>query len=86
MIFKSALTGGTHERAMTDFRRVTRDEFFAKMMRLDVNPQIVNSTYPYTSDWKLHRQPGQPVVGRCSGELRGGVVVKSYYLDDGRAL
>ena len=43
------------------FREVSKDAFFARILPLDVNPQIQPGPWPYTSLWKL--RSGQ-VVGK----------------------
>ena len=67
---------------MTALRQVTREEFFAPIYAkgLDVHPSIVTAHYPYTSEWRFHRQFGTPLFGKTVGRIEGGLAVKDYYL------
>lgn len=63
---------------MTEFREVTKDEFFAHIGPRDVHPRIVSAKWPYTAEWEL--RPGRTVVGRTTGRVERGAEVKSYWI------
>ena len=59
--------------------KVSRDEFFKAVARMNVHPQIVTN-YPYTADWRLQSEPMRQPVGRTVDRVDGGSIVTDYYL------
>lgn len=55
-------------------KQVSRNEFFAAVAAStrDIHPSIVSAKYPYTSEWKFHRELGQPLFGKSVGRKDGG--------------
>lgn len=51
------------------FRMVSYDEFFAVIGPMNCHPRIINSRYPYTSEF---RTPTGAVVGKIVGLADGG--------------
>jgi hypothetical protein len=67
-------------------RKVTREEFYRKVGRLNVHPQIQNSTYPYWSLWKMlgYGDNGK-IIGKTVGVYKNGINGLSeteYYLNE----
>ncbi len=60
-------------------KKVSRDEFYKTVGRLNVHPQIMTN-YPYTSDWRLQSEPMRQPVGRSVDRVEGGVIVTDYYV------
>jgi hypothetical protein len=57
------------------WKQVSKEQFFSTVGKLDVHPTIINSKYPYTSDWKL--RDGK-VVGRSVGQENVGWLADNY--------
>jgi hypothetical protein len=59
---------------------VTRDEFLATIFAdgLDVHPTIV-SRFPYTSEWRFHRQLGAPLYGMTIDMVEDGLIKTTYF-------
>lgn len=66
-------------------RKVTIEEFYRKIERLNVHPQIQGS-WPYTSLWKLQGyQDSGRIVGKSVAVFdngRNGLTHNEYYLQD----
>ena len=62
-------------------RPVTKEQFFAPIFRdqLEVHPSIV-TRFPFTSEWRFHRQLGVPLYGKTVDRVEGGVTVTVYLL------
>jgi hypothetical protein len=69
---------------MSTLRKVTRDEFFRTLnsQTRDVHPTITNDRYPYTSDWRFHREASRGLFGRSVGRYEGPQVRHDFYLAD----
>ena len=59
-------------------RPATKEQFFAPIFRdkLDVHPSIVTG-FPYTSEWRFHRQLGAPLYGKTVDD---GITATVYFL------
>jgi hypothetical protein len=62
-------------------REVSKDEFFATVGPLDVHPTIV-TRFPYTSEWRFHRQLGAPLFGKTVGRMDGATIRTSYFIQE----
>lgn len=62
------------------WRQVTKEEFYAAIGHLDVNPSILPGPYPYTSEFKMRHS--RAVVGIKVGYRPEGraLPVSAYYL------
>lgn len=63
-------------------RQVSKEEFFKPIYDkgLDVHPTIVSSSFPYTSEFRFHRQPGTPVYGKIVDRRDGGRTISDYFV------
>lgn len=61
-------------------KQVSQERFFAVMNPLDVHPSIQPGPWPYTSLWKLRRNPDGAILGKSVCRTNGG---SEYYLAEG---
>ena len=59
-------------------RAVSQEEFYKVVGPLNVHPTIVNSVYPYVSEWR--ETYSRRVVGKSVGVLGKGVHRYEYFL------
>lgn len=62
-------------------REVSKQTFFKRIFndRLNVHPHITTG-FPYTSVWKYSNNPLAPPYGKTVDTIKGGVVLKTYFL------
>jgi hypothetical protein len=66
---------------MAALKQVSRDEFLASIYanNLDVHPTIVTA-FPYTSEWRFHRQIGKPLWGKTIDRVERGNIRTEYFV------
>lgn len=63
-------------------RQVSQDEFFKPIYDkgLDVHPSILPGRFPYTSEFRFHRQHNTPIYGKIVDRVEGGRTISDYFI------
>jgi hypothetical protein len=62
--------------------QTTKERFFATVGKMNVHPRIINSKYPYTSDWMT---PSGSLEGRTVDTVLNGKQETAYFVEERHA-